>query len=114
MVREGVPYRQTLPTIGGSQMGEALKAWVLKQTAKAPVAPALSAWATAAYLTPSTQAGIASATGTYLHQLTTATYPNWGSAGGSGYDPPTSQPAPGYSSTATLMVLTPAQLRWKK
>ena len=75
MVREGVPYRQTLP-IGGSRMGEALKAWALKQTAKAPVAPALSAWAT-----------FAQAKGV-----------KWT---GNGYYPPTSQPAPGYSSTTT-------------
>lgn len=79
-------------------MGEALKAWVLKQTAKAPVAPALSAWATFAQMTPRTQVG---AKWVYLDQLTTATNPGWGSAGGSGYYPPTSQPAPGYSSTTT-------------
>ena len=78
-------------------MGEALKAWALKQTAKAPVAPALKAWATFAQTTPRTQAEV-----------------KWT---GSGYYPPTSQPAPGYSSTTTSMVLTPAQLlrtRWKK
>ena len=69
-------------------MGEALKAWVLKQTAKAPVAPALKAWANFAQV----------------------------SSSGSGYYPPTSQPATGYSSTTTTtsMVLTPAQLLWKK
>lgn len=80
-------------------MGEALKAWVLKQTAKAPVAPALKAWA-------NFPAGVKwTGTGAYLDQVT---------PGGCGYYPPTSQPAPGYSSTATSMVLTPAQLLWKK
>jgi hypothetical protein len=36
-------------------MGEALTAWALKQTAKAPMAPALSAWATAMQMAPRTQ-----------------------------------------------------------
>jgi hypothetical protein len=55
-------------------MGEALTAWALKQTAKAPkapMAPALSAWATLSQMAPSTQLiPQSTGTGAYLDQVT--------------------------------------------